>query len=164
LRRAAYGSDKLIPDFPRGTGYYRMTLRRELIESDLTHSIVGAFYEVYNELGYGLLESVYASGLERELRARGHQVGREVLAIVRYKGEEIAWQRLDMLVDGKVVIEIKATEELPRFARRQLLNYLKATNLEVGLILHFGPEAKFYRLISAPQTRPAIRGHPGGPG
>jgi GxxExxY protein len=125
-----------------------MNTSRILVEGNLTHSILGGFFEVYNEIGYGLMESVYCAGLEHELIARGHQVGRQVPVGVWYKGQQIAWQRLDMLVDGKVVVEIKATEELPRYAKRQLLNYLKATNLEVGLLLHFGPEPKFYRLIS----------------
>ena len=62
-----------------------------------------------------------------------------------YNGEELGWQRLDMIVDGKVVVATKSTYELPKEARRQVLNYLRAAKLEVGLLLHFGPEAKFYR-------------------
>lgn len=116
--------------------------------AELTHSIIGAFYEVYNELGSGLLESVYALALQWELRARGHLVKREVWTDVFYKGIPIARQRIDMIVDGAVVIEIKATGQLPAFARRQLLNYLTVTKFDLGLILHFGPEAKVHRLIN----------------
>jgi len=64
-----------------------------------------------------------------------------------YKGEELAYQRLDMIVDDKLIIEIKSTYELHRGAKRQVFNYLRATNLEVGLLFHFGPEPKFYRSI-----------------
>ena len=85
--------------------------------------------------------------LERELRSRGHQVRREVGVCVMYKGEELAYQRLDMIVDDKVIVEVKSTYELHKAANRQVYNYLRATNLEVGLLFHFGPEAKFYRSV-----------------
>src|SRR6185436_4623650 len=104
-----------------------------LIEEACTSSIIAAFYEVYNEIGFGFLEHVYAAALERELRARGHQVGREVPVTVYYKGDEVAHQRLDILVDGKVVVEIKSTYELHKAAPRQVYSYLRATKLEVGL-------------------------------
>ena len=120
-----------------------------LIEQDLTRSIIGAFYETYNTLGYGFLESVYAGALERELLARGHRVAREYAVQVRYQGEEIGSQRVDMLVDKKVVIETKSTPILAASATRRLVNYLRGTNLEVGLLLHFGPEPKFQRAASA---------------
>ena len=119
----------------------------ELIEERLTHSIIGAFFEVYNELRTGLLEGLYAAALERELVARGHRVAREVIVRVYYKGEDIGAQRLDLVVDEKIVVEIKSTQELHRDSWRQLLTYLKCTNLEVGLLLHFGSEAKFHRIV-----------------
>ena len=119
----------------------------KLIKEDLTHSVIGAFYETYNTLGYGFLESVYAAGLDRELATRGHRVSREHAVPVTYKGVEIAFQRVDMLVDEVLVVEIKATPILAANASRQLLSYLRGTRLEVGLLLHFGPEAKFYRVV-----------------
>jgi GxxExxY protein len=122
--------------------------RAELIHQRLTCSIIGAFYEVYNTLGYGFLEHLYVLALERELLARGHGVGREVWVPVRYKGEELGKQRLDLLVDDLVVVEAKSSHALPVAASRQLYNYLRATNLEVGLLLHFGPDPHFYRVIS----------------
>jgi GxxExxY protein len=121
--------------------------RQGLIDETLTRSVIGAFFEVYNVLGFGLLEQVYAAALERELRARGHRVAREVAVPVMYKGELIARQRLDMLVDERLVVETKSTERLHPAAVRQLYNYLNATRLEVGLLLHFGPEARFYRVV-----------------
>ena len=120
---------------------------RELLERRLTESVIGGFYEVYNTLGYGFLELVYMAALERELRARGHAVGREVWVPVLYKGDEISRQRIDMIVDERVVIEAKATQELHKSAPRQVYNYLRATRLQVGLLLHFGPEPRFYRLV-----------------
>jgi GxxExxY protein len=120
---------------------------RKLIEGDTTEAIIGSFYEVYNTLGFGFLEHIYVMALERELVARGHHVDREVAVRVAYKGEELSRQRLDMIVDGKVIVETKSTLDLHKSARRQLYNYLKATNLEVGLLLHFGPGASVYREI-----------------
>jgi GxxExxY protein len=127
--------------------YSRCVARRDLIEESLTRSVIGAFFEVYNNLGYGFLEHLYVLALERELLARGHSVAREVWARVAYKGEELSIQRVDMIVDEKVVIETKAGSKLPEYAARQLFNYLRATNLEVGLLLHFGPKPAFHRQI-----------------
>ena len=121
--------------------------KHALIDEQLTESVIGAFYEVYNALGFGFLEQVYTTALERELRARGHVVGREVWVPVFYKGDLISRQRIDMVVDGRLVVEAKSTHDLHKFAPRQVYNYLRATCLEVGLLMHFGPEPAFYRLI-----------------
>jgi GxxExxY protein len=124
-----------------------MTIRRAggLAGENITNAIIAAFFEVYNRLGFGFLESVYAEALARELRRRGHRVEREVLVKVWYKGQLIARQRVDMLVDDVVIVEIKAGLVLPEAASRQLFNYLRGTDKEIGLLLHFGPEPKFYR-------------------
>lgn len=127
--------------------------RNELLEERLTHSIIGAFYEVYNTLGYGFLEHLYTNALERELRARGHQVGREVYVLVMYKGEALGRQRIDLIVDERIVVEIKSTHELHSSGTRQIYNYLKATNLEVGLLLHFGPKPNFHRVVCRNRRR-----------
>ena len=119
----------------------------ELIEAELTESVIGAFYEVYNTLGFSFLEQVYMAALERELRARRHAVGREVWVPVFYKGEEISRQRIDTIVDERLVVEAKSTRDLHKSAPRQVYNYLRATRLKVGLLLHFGPEPAFYRLV-----------------
>jgi GxxExxY protein len=123
-------------------------MRPFIVEEALTHSVIGSFLEAYNTLGYGFSEPVYVKALERELLEKGHRVQREFAVVVWYKGRELAYQRLDMVVDGRVVIEVKSTESLHKSAIRQLFNYLKATNIEVGLLLHFSPNgAKFYRQI-----------------
>jgi GxxExxY protein len=109
--------------------------------------VIGAFFEVYNTLGYGFLEQVYVMALERELRARGHRVAREVGVRIKYKGEELALHRIDMVIDEKIVVETKSTQELHRTAERQVYNYLRATGYQVGLLLHFGPEPRFYRMV-----------------
>jgi GxxExxY protein len=126
----------------------------ELHEAELTGSIIGAFFEVYNTLGFGFLEHIYTMALERELISRGHHVGREVAVRVMYKGELLSNQRLDMIVDGRVVVETKSAVDLHKNARRQVYNYLKATNLEVGLLLHFGPVARVYREIRTNPPNP----------
>ncbi|HEX6807483.1 MAG TPA: GxxExxY protein [Gemmatimonadaceae bacterium] len=112
---------------------------------ELTRSVIGAFFEVYNSLGYGFLEHVYASALETELVERGHHVGREVAVAISYKGREIARQRLDMIVDDVLVVELKAGEVLPPASLRQVFNYLRATHLQVGLLFHFGPNPAIRR-------------------
>ena len=118
-----------------------------LLEERLTYSVIGAFFTVYRTLGYGFREYIYAGALERELQARGHRVDREVAVMVYYRGEPIARQTLDMVVDDRLVVEIKSTERLHPSGTRQLFGYLCATNLEVGLLLHFGREPQFYRVI-----------------
>ena len=118
-----------------------------LLERDTSGQVIGAFYEVYNALGFGFLEHVYSLALERELVSRGRLVGKEVPVSIVYKGEPLTSQRVDMIVDEKVVVEIKSTYALPPTAKRQTLNYLRATNLQVAILLHFGPEARFYRLV-----------------
>src|SRR5688572_27459733 len=110
-----------------------------LIEEGLTRSVIGAFYDVYNAMGYGYLEAIYVRALARELTWRGHKVAREVGIVVMYKGEPLGVHRLDMIVDDKLVVETKSTERVPQSALRQLFSYLKASRLEVGLLLHFGP-------------------------
>lgn len=125
-----------------------------LIERGITKDVIGAFYEVYKELGFGFLEFVYSLAFEEELLRGGHTVGREVSVPVMYKGKELTRQRVDMIVDDKVLVEIKSTSALAPTARRHTLNYLRSTDLEVALLLHFGPDAKFHRLVYSRYRRP----------
>ena len=128
----------------------------ELKEAETTSAIIGAFFEVYNALGFGFLEGLYMAALERELIAHGHQVGREVYVPVHYRGTELGRQRLDMVVDEKVIVEGKATEILHPNASRQLFAYQRATRLEVGLLLHFGPRPRFHRVVCLNDSRPDL--------
>jgi GxxExxY protein len=128
--------------------------RRPLIHEALTSTVIGCFFEVYNNMGHGALESLHLAALEREIRHSGHRVARELKVRVMYKGEEIGMQRLDMVVDDLVVVEVKSSEDLPKLAHRQLYNYLRITNLEVGLLLHFGLEPRFYRIFCEQDRKP----------
>lgn len=121
--------------------------RRELLHGDLTKSVIGAFYEVYGALGHGLPESYYVEALDLELRSRGHRTERELPVPIRYRGKLLGTQRLDLLVDGVLVIEVKATAALHPSASRQLHNYLRATGRELGLVLNFGQDAAFRRVL-----------------
>ena len=124
-------------------------MKSEFEDSVLTRTIIAAFFAVYNTLGFGFLESVYAAALEKELIKRGFSVAREVGIQVWYDGDPIAWQRLDMVVEGRVVIEFKSSAALPQSATRQLYNYLKASRLRVGLLLHFGERPHVHRVFCA---------------
>lgn len=121
--------------------------RVRLIEQQLTQSVIGAFFDVYNTLGYGFLEHLYVRAMEHELCGRGHRVAREVGVQVMYNEIVLGTQRLDLIVDDKLVVEAKASSELHKSATRQLYNYLWATNLRVGLLLHFGPAPTFHRIV-----------------
>ncbi|MBA3890294.1 MAG: GxxExxY protein [Gemmatimonadaceae bacterium] len=113
----------------------------------MTERVIGGFYEVYNQLGYGFLESIYCRGLEHVLRRDGLLVEREYPAPVRLYGTQVGLHRIDLLVERRGIVEVKSTELLSPFTKRQLRNYLRALHLEVGLILHFGPEARFTRMV-----------------
>ena len=123
----------------------------ELLEAERVRSLVGGFFDVYNYYGYGLSERVYAGALEQELQDRGHVIARELLIDIRYKGRHVARQRIDMVIDERVIVEIKATEKLSSADRMQLISYLKATTFEVGVLLHFGPVPRFERYIDHPK-------------
>lgn len=104
----------------------------------LTDAIIGAAIEVHRILGPGLLESVYETALCHEFSLRGIAHQRQVAVDVIYKGVTIEGQRLDLLVQGEVVVELKSLSKLPDVAKAQLLSYLKATGLKRGLLINFG--------------------------
>lgn len=112
----------------------------------VTGAIIHAFFRTYNALGYGYLESIYTAALEYELQRAGCDVSREFATRVMYDGVELGFHRLDMVVERCVVVEIKATPVLHPIARRQLCNYLRATSLETGVLLHYGPQPRFQRI------------------
>ena len=133
-----------------------------LLEEQTTASIIAAFFEVYNILGSGLLEKAYTGALEYELQLRGHSVSREVPVEIRYKRRPVAKYRTDMVVDGKVIVENKSTTRLTPDDHRQVINFLRATHWEVGLLLHFGPKACFYRFVSSNDDPLKYGGNRGG--
>jgi GxxExxY protein len=121
-----------------------------MLHETITSPILGAFYEIYRARGYGFLESVYSNSIAVELGIRGLSVKREVPAQVHWKGVPVGTYRMDLLVEGKVLVEVKTVERLTDAHKRQLVNYLKATGLEVGLLLNFGPEPQFIRRVNTP--------------
>lgn len=124
-----------------------------LLHEEITEEVIGAFFEVYNTLGYGFLEAVYSRALELELTDRGLVVHRELPIRVWYKDQEVGFYRADLLVNGGVLVEVKATPHLDRSAHSQLIHYLKATRLGLGLLLHFGPDPVFKRVVARTPSR-----------
>jgi len=118
-----------------------------MLHEEITSDIINAFYHVYNTLGYGFLEKVYESALAKELAKRGHSVKQQVPVQVFYEGEAVGEYFADILVDDKVILELKAAEEIAKAHEAQLVNYLKAIDIQVGLLLNFGPKAEFKRKI-----------------
>jgi len=118
-----------------------------LLEAPLTKKILRAFYEVHNERGYGFPESVYANSLRVELELCGLSCGREVVHEVVYKGVVVGLCRFDLVVDERVLVEVKTGRVILEADKQQVRSYLKASSLEVGLLLLFGPSAEYERFI-----------------
>jgi GxxExxY protein len=136
----------------------------QLIDRNITRQIIGAFFECYNNLGYGQFESVYRKALLHEMHLRNLAASEETTFEVRYKGVVVGLFRLDLLVEKRIVVEVKSTSSLSPADRRQLKNYLRVTGLEIGLLLHFGHEPRFERCINAElfhdRGRPPLRDDP----
>ena len=115
--------------------------------ADLTQKIIGAFYQVYNELGYGFSEKVYENALVSELIELGFQVEQQKQILVYYGGQAVGEYFADIVVNNVVIVELKAVHHLLDEHQAQLLNYLKATTIEVGLLLNFGPKAEIKRKV-----------------
>jgi GxxExxY protein len=118
-----------------------------LLHQELTALILKTFYEVYNELGYGFLEKVYQNALFLELKEKGLNVVPNRKINVFYKGINVGEYYSDLMVNDTVILELKATEYVVEEFETQLLNYLKATDCEVGLLLNFGKKPEFRRKI-----------------
>lgn len=114
---------------------------------NLTHRIIKSFYTVYNDLGYGFLEKVYERAMLVELRNQGLVAMAQSPFVIRYRGEFVGRYLADIVVEDKVILEIKAVESLTDGHEAQLLNYLKETNIEIGLLMNFGKSPKILRRI-----------------
>ena len=114
---------------------------------DLTQKIIGVFYDVYNELGCGFLESVYREAMRLALGQAGLKVQTEMQIPVRFRGELVGVFRADLVVNDVVLIELKACEAIVREHESQTLHYLRATEIEVALLMNFGPKPRFKRLV-----------------
>jgi GxxExxY protein len=118
-----------------------------LIHQELSEKIIKAFYKVYNTLGYGFLEKVYENAMMIELQKMGLKAQRQVPIKVFYDMQLVGEYYADILVEDSIVLELKAAESLREEHECQLINYLKATELEVGLLFNFGKTPQFKRKI-----------------
>jgi GxxExxY protein len=127
-----------------------------LKHSALTERIIGVFFDVYNELGSGFLESVYVEALGLAFHETRLSIEREMPVAICFRGRIVGRFRADMIVGGTVLLEVKAYPKLHSSHEAQVLNYLRATVLEVGLLLNFGPRPQFKRLL---YDNPRKQGH-----
>jgi GxxExxY protein len=118
-----------------------------MIHEETTSKIIGVFYTVYNTLGHGFLEKVYENALVIELRRHGMVAEQQKRIEVFYDGQRVGDYYADIVVDGCVILELKAADALAPEHEAQLINYLKGTDLEVGLLLNFGARPQFVRRI-----------------
>jgi GxxExxY protein len=119
----------------------------ELLHQRLTDAIIKTFYEVYNELGHGFLEKVYQNSMYLELKNKGYQVEAQKKIKVYYKGTEVGEYYADLIVENLIILELKAVDYLVKDFENQILNYLRSTDCEVGLLLNFGKKPEFKRKI-----------------
>jgi len=122
-------------------------LSANLKHAELTERIIGVFFDVYNELGHGFLESVYQRALGFALLDAGISVQEQVPISVWFRQRNMGDFKADMLVEGKVLLELKAARSIDLAHEKQLINYLRATDIEVGLLLNFGVKPEFRRLV-----------------
>ena len=118
-----------------------------MLEEELSNKIIKAYYNVYNRLGYGFLEKVYENAFVLELKRMGVRGRRQVPVKVYDLGENVGEYFADIIVEDKIILELKAVDVLCEEHEAQLINYLKATSIEVGLLFNFGKVAQFKRKI-----------------
>ncbi len=118
-----------------------------MLHQEITEKIIGAFYSVNNSLGFGFLEKVYENAMVLELKFLGLKVEKQKNIKVYYRGEEVGDYFADLIVNDSVIIELKAADSLCEEHEMQLINYLRATNIEIGLLMNFGKKAEFKRKI-----------------
>jgi len=114
---------------------------------EVNERIIGVFYEVYNELGHGFLESVYEQSMAIALSEGGLKVVQQAPINVRFRGHPVGEFRADLLVNDLVIVELKAARAMESAFEAQMMNYLRATNVEVGLLMNFGPNPEFKRFV-----------------
>lgn len=125
-----------------------MEKTKTLKHEETTKAIIGSAFEVFNELGYGFLEKVYQRALQAELVQRGHTADIEPALVVKFKGVTVGNYAADLLVDEKVIVELKVAKKYNKQDEAQLLNELKASDIKVGLLINFGREkVEFKRFI-----------------
>ncbi len=145
----SHGFTRIFTDQPFFSGVNSLVMDTlpTLKHSEVTEKIIGVFYDVYNELGYGFLESTYAETMVIALAQSGLSAVREVPVPVWFRGQKVGQYFADLLVDNAVLLELKAARTLEAAHEAQLLHYLRATEIEVGLLLNFGLRTQFRRLL-----------------
>ena len=129
-----------------------------MIEEELTGQIIKAFYQVYNAMGHGFIESVYHNAMIIELTNAGLQIESEKPISVYYNGKIVGTFAADIVVEGKVILELKAKEKIVEAFEAQLLNYLRSTEIELGLLLNFGKQPEFRRKFFSNKNKHNISG------
>jgi len=120
-------------------------MKGSLLHRDLTDKIIGIFYDVYNELGFGFLESVYEDAMVIALKEAGLRVERQVPTLVWFRNKLLSTFEVDLIVNGLIIIELKAVKQIAEAHIAQLIHYLRATSIEVGLVMNFGHKPEFKR-------------------
>ena len=129
-----------------------------MLHEEITSVVTAANYVVYNTLGYGFLEKGYENALILELQKRGLSVKQQMPIKVYYEGHVVGEYCADLLVNDAVIVELKAVEQIIKSHEFQVVNYLKATEIEIGLILNFGPKPEFKRKIFSNTRKPGLKG------
>ena len=123
-------------------------MKNEVIHKELSYHVMEAVFEVHNALGVGFVESVYEKALAYELELRNISFERQKVVTVLYKGHVVGTHRLDFVVDGKIILELKAVSALTDVFKQQTLSYLKATNMRLGILINFGAQRVEYTRIA----------------
>ena len=127
--------------------YTNGTNEEKVVYKELSFKIIEACFEVHNILGPGYSEKIYEEAVSKELRNRGIGYERQKLVEVYYKGEKIGEYRLDLVLENKIILELKAVSELSNIFEAQLLSYLKAAGMKLGILINFGSRKVEYRRI-----------------
>jgi GxxExxY protein len=146
----SHGFSRIFTDQSHFNGIDLLVMKSPLASlkhAELTDKIIGVFYDVYNELGHGFLESTYEEALAMALEESALKVARQVPVPVWFRGRRVGQYFADMLVENAVLLELKTARNLESAHEAQLLHYLRATEVEVGLLLNFGLRPQFRRLL-----------------
>lgn len=128
--------------------------------ADLTKKILGVYYDVYNEMGYGFLESVYSNCMEIALTSVDLAVHQQLMIPVWFRHRDVGKFRADLVVENRILVELKAVQTLDSSHEAQVINYLRATELEIGLLLNFGSTKPQFKRIIFENENKKIRANP----
>ncbi len=134
--------------------YDKHNSKGEIIYRELSYKIMNAVFEVHNAIGPGYIESIYEEALFYEIEARGIQIERQKVIDIYYKEHWVGQHRLDLVVENKVILELKAVSAITDGFKQQTRSYLKATGLKLGILINFGtPRVEYYRIVNDPKQK-----------